>query len=1259
MPSLCCFWCPAPDLRERKPGEICASCGRPYDAPLLTPPAMIGSYRIQESMTRGFYSVVYRAIQGSLRRRVVLKVVPVGIYRFFHKDWVGECEQHAAIAEGTPFVANITDQFDTDVDFGGEVLPCHVAVLENIEGPTLDQLIRPPEKGAGVSDLTPRMAGQIAIDLFEILHLFTQRERFHNDLHAGNVIVQRLAPHALRAGAIDPSVRAVAIDLGSVLDASRSDAERLGDQHRIARHISVLAKSVYERNSSRSDLDFRLAGALRGLAEHLTPAAEAQRVITIDDALQMIRTAIGAVDEPWRQPLSLHRFGDAYNAQALESWHVPELWFDPENKWLAKTTARGPQVITGMRGCGKTMLLRALHFHARAVQAANAGTNDILAKVGEDDFVGIYASCQKLLNPQDNSGDTVAMPFERLFIAYLRDGVQVLRHLRSIDSTALLGRIDALLSDALKALEFAGEGVSFSGEQGFEQFLMDLQFRLADGKTICRLKMAPAEAFGHLASILRAAAPVLTGKYVLFLLDDVSTRYLHQDIVRDVISQLLFQHPHCAFRITTEVQALHRVLLSPGRGAPADPNRDYEEFNLGNEVYRLLKQGSTSENMEFVAEILRRRGRQFGDELHKLDPIRVLGDVTLEQIAREIAESSASSPARKVVYRGLRAIQAVCVGDLGDVLKLYERILNRASIHKLPVPADLQTDCFLEHSASLMHFLNRRDQNKKNIALAFAQAAGELLQRSWKNGAGSTRLRQYTKLYVRVDTGPDYENIAHKLLELMDAGVFVYDGGVPRTKTRDDDPVLQFKLSYRKMLGLASFIGLADRDRFELSGDMLRRLLEEPDKARAILIDSEAKRAENQPDEMSGEKASEKAGADIQVVTRSAGKQREQKTGPDRRGTTATGEQMDLALQQPTTTPIVQPSPSLGINVEHGSLDSWKGRQCDAVVIALGFEQRTRISAERLLDAVRPQRVILVRYDNTDQGAAIIDLVAGLSLKSQIVATLEDFNTAIEAGDRVIVDTSGLSKPYLFVAIRNALIRSRRVGVIHTLAERYFPKDQDLLDLGVVADKPVSSETLTRLDVLMGELGPYRVVPVHHEPADPRRWRALIASASAKNDRLLHLLDARAYDATRVLVPPATTPRRNLARAAAMLAASAADANIGLMEVDTNDIDRAVQETEKIYADLYFRSGANVEVGLTGSKIHAVAAAALVAAAHVAAVWYVSPKSFDRNRFTEGVGESHCFDLVLPDWTKPAEDQSGPEKYDTTPYESRAHFRAE
>ena len=953
--------------------------------------------------------------------------------------------------------------------------------------------------------------------------------------------------------------------------------------------------------------------------------------MTIDDAHQAIRASMSAIDQPWRQPLALHRFGDAYNAQALESWHVPELWFDPDNKWLTKTTARGPQVVTGMRGCGKTMLLRALHFHARAEPEGANSDSQRLQAVAADDFLGVYASCQKLLNPEAGSdaAPTVTAPFERLYVAYLRDAIQVLQHLRSIDSSAVLGSIDVMLQDALLPLEFQSPPAPSPGERGFAQFLVDLQFRLTDGDTCCRLKMAPAEAFGHLASVIRAAAPLLADKYVLFLLDDVSTRYLHQDMVRAVISKLLFQHAACAFRITTEAQALQRVLLSPGGSTAADPNRDYEEFNLGNEVYRLLREGSINQNMEFVSQVLQRRGRQFRDEMYRRDPRELLGDVSLEDIASEIADSSASSPARKRVYRGLRALQAVCVGDIGDVVKLYEKILQRANPNEVPVSPDKQSDCFLEHSAGLMHFLNRRDQHTKGLALAFAQAAGELLQKSAKgSGNGPRRLRQYTKLYVRVDAGPDFEAVSTNLFKLLDAGVFVYDGGVPRTKTRDDDPVLQFKLSYRKMLGLASFIGLSDRDRFELSGETLRKWLEHPDEAKDILIASEAK------EKASADVASEEdEGADTAPITRTEpGEQRAKPESRRRpRKSPSTAAQLRLAMSVEATPACSREpflAPRLQLSSSVSSLEKLAREAWGTLVVAFGFEERALVSTRRVLEQVTPRRVIGIHYAQ-DQGASIRELVQQAGVPYTTVHTIEQLSAELAgASGGILVDTSGLAKPFLFVAVRDAMRLNARVGVIHTLAEQYYPRNEDLRSRGIAATSHGVDVFESIGDVLMGEVGPYRVTPVHEEPAEPERWRALLASASPKNDRLLHLLDARTYDAARILVPPATSERRRIARASAELAASAADSNVGLIEVDTNDLEAALKASVDIFSNLYFGSGANVEIGLTGSKMHAVAFGALASAARISAAWYVSPQRFDMQRFTAGVGETRCFELT-------------------------------
>ncbi len=92
--------------------------------------------------------------------------------------------------------------------------------------------------------------------------------------------------------------------------------------------------------------------------------------------------------------------------------------------------------------------------------------------------------------------------------------------------------------------------------------------------------------------------------------------------------------------------------------------------------------------------------------------------------------------------------------------------------------------------------------------------------------AGPERLRQYSSIYVRVTTG-DQERQLQQLRELVHAGVFVLTGApdAPRTKTRDGDPLTQYILTYRKLLGISRYIGLAQRDRFELSGKSLEEWL--------------------------------------------------------------------------------------------------------------------------------------------------------------------------------------------------------------------------------------------------------------------------------------------------------------------------------------------------------------------------------------------------------------------------------------------------
>src|SRR5690606_5905379 len=137
------------------------------------------------------------------------------------------------------------------------------------------------------------------------------------------------------------------------------------------------------------------------------------------------------------------------------------------------------------------------------------------------------------------------------------------------------------------------------------------------------------------------------------------------------------------------------------------------------------------------------------------------------------------------------------------------------------------SSAFQEFCSRRLYQLSRRRGRLKHFADGFAKAAHDLLIQSARRDP--SRLRDYASVDVRVTTG-DTDRQLQQLRELMDAGVFVLTGGpdTPRTKTRDSDPVAQYTLTFRKLLGLASAIGLSQRDRFELSGQNLIDWLNDP-----------------------------------------------------------------------------------------------------------------------------------------------------------------------------------------------------------------------------------------------------------------------------------------------------------------------------------------------------------------------------------------------------------------------------------------------
>ncbi len=732
------------------------------------------------------------------------------------------------------------------------------------------------------------------------------------------------------------------------------------------------------------------------------------------------------------------------------------------------------------------------------------------------------------------------------------------------------------------------------------------------------VRQAPAQVFPHLAQYLRLSSPIFENSTILFLLDDVSTRHLELDRIAELLSALLFQSPLCAFKFTSEWQTIELGLQSPARIHPIRIDRDVAVFDLGADVFQTITADKDKGN-DFVATILQQRSTFHVSHPNEYGPRQLLGDIPLEQVAREIAASNTTSKERKQVYRGLSCLTSVCVGDIGDVILLYEEILRKAVSENsqtiIPIAASVQSDCFLAMSSRRLYDLDRREGRFKNHALAFAAAAHELLVRSYRL-KGKSRLRQYSSIYVRVSSD-DETNVRQQidvLRELIDAGVFVYSGGSPRTKTRDSNPIQQFKLSYRKIYGLAAFIGLSDRDRFELSGPNLKEWLDKASKE--ILL-----RSQIHEEVDLGERIEESAETS-QVAAKSP------KDWP------AQMVQVDLFDHRPTTKlgnanheHLQSGSKPIDVEIRMITEADLKAEVLGSILTGLGFEERTLASNRLLARSANVGIVHGIRYSLEGYGDQIRQLWAGAGKEVHEIDNDRAVVSPPVMDGLVLIDISGLSKPLIFNPIRRELIEKGRVLVCHVSAAQHYPLQRDLELLLAAKDAEDPLIFLERLShVLKGESGPYKEMRLLEESSDPSRARAMLAFASSKHERLFSLLDKREFDHIEVIAPAGDKPRAKVAQfAAEFLCRSYQNATIS--RIETSDLLASLSYLDERFLDLYGNSGANVEIGLTGSKTQAVAAAILSARRKISQAWYVGPHHFEEKSFSTGIAGTRIFDV--------------------------------
>lgn len=336
MAKYCCFLHAIKDYQEKTLDDFCMveGCKRKYGFPLYNWPKMIRNtetgmeYIVNRPLSRGFYGATYLCSRKSKfisSYTTLLKVTPILFYSEFPgKDFAKEVEIHNKVAKDADYLCSLKDAFEAKVQFGEDIIDCYVMELDYINGVTFEEYINDD------SNVTPRKLAQIAIDLLYMWDELIRKNIFHNDLHEGNLMVQKLSTDERRVGAISPNIRLVAIDLGSAADESLSNCNRTGDQEFISRHIGKMANQLRAKYTDVSDVDdpdWRLVETLDQISEQLQTTRQNMDLPNIEDFSKQIRGQFESAISyaPWAIDFSLSQFSEGINAQTIHSCNTPQL----------------------------------------------------------------------------------------------------------------------------------------------------------------------------------------------------------------------------------------------------------------------------------------------------------------------------------------------------------------------------------------------------------------------------------------------------------------------------------------------------------------------------------------------------------------------------------------------------------------------------------------------------------------------------------------------------------------------------------------------------------------------------------------------------------------------------------------------------------------------------------------------------------------------------------------------------------------------
>jgi len=550
----------------------------------------------------------------------------------------------------------------------------------------------------------------------------------HDDLHARNIMVRPSDPGEAGYASSVPTLQLVMVDTGSLkpLTATRKS---WSDYHHIAHHLAHMHNQVHSRRNL-TPTDRAFLAELKSFIPYLTEE-DANRAVRTGAALRdwvdeaYTRAEFG-VDENTRE---LNNPFEFISAEQISSDGLLLDLF-ARTTWLEQATSNDPLLLTGPRGCGKSMVLRYMSLRAHAERGDTHVPLDVL------NVAGIYVSCTA-----DFQNRFAEFQTEERVEAYRAEIIHYfnLVYLRETVATliAIQARQDSLkvfglgVSQATAVMDYIAHfvqepaGATFentplrSAASSVERAIFESQQRLHTGAA-APYTLTPLSFLGDLTSLLVKLMPFFGVHRIAFLLDDFSLHRLSEHVQRALLPIVWERRSSHLFKVSSEKHGT--VDDFRGGELTIDLARERIEVDCGSEFLTAKR----AHNVEFATELLRHRLRAAN---WVGTPEELIGDSpTLAAVAETLATKGQSGGA----YFGMGTIASLCSGDISTLLLVYRHVLASSDkTSRRLVPANQQHEAIVDVSRKMLRVVMHHRPLGKELhghGEAFGAFARRLLQ---------------------------------------------------------------------------------------------------------------------------------------------------------------------------------------------------------------------------------------------------------------------------------------------------------------------------------------------------------------------------------------------------------------------------------------------------------------------------------------------------------------------------------------------------